>query len=352
MVALVACQRRQPPVRPERRDIVQAVYASGKAYPTGYYRVVASVPGYLDKMLVRVGDTVRLGQPLFTVKNEVGAFNLEASQNTLAQAERNAGPASPLLRAARQDVEAARARLALDSLSLARLANLQEAGAGTRQSLDQARTQYETSLAAYRRAQSNLEATRQRVATERANAQAAYQALRAGQNTYTVYSALAGMVYDQLPRVGEYVGPTTVVVELGETATYEVELAIDEADLNLVRPGQRVYYAAEALGKALAQGTITKVYPKISASSKSVKAISTLELPPGKTVFAGSTLEANIVCQQKKQALVLPRAFVLQDSVTVRQDGDYVRRPVTTGVQDADYVEILSGLGADQDVYK
>lgn len=346
------CQRREKPVRPVRKDITQAVYASGKAYPTRYYRVVASAPGYLARILVKVGDTVRVGQPLFVVKNDVAPYNLEASRATLAQAQRNAASDSPLLRAATEDVDAARSRLRLDSLNYARYVALQTAGAGTRQTLDQARTQYETSRASYLRAASNLEATRQRVQTERTNAQAAYDAQRAGQDVYTVYSTLRGTVYDQVPRVGEYVGPTTVVMELGETDSYEVELAIDESDLNYVHTGQTVYFSAEALGKAVAEGRITQVYPKISAQSKSVKAMSTLMLPKGKAVFAGSTLEANIICLQKKQALVLPKAYVIADSVTVHENGDYIRKPVTTGLEDAEFVEVLSGISAETEVYR
>jgi len=351
-LATLACQRREKPVHPVRKDITQAVYASGKAYPTHYYKVVASVPGYLGKLLVQVGDTVKVGQPLFKVQNEAGGFNLAASKNTLAQAGRNAAADSPLLKAARQEVDAAQVKLELDSLSYARYAGLQQAGAGTRQALDQVRTQFETSHAAYLRAVSNLEATRQRLSTERSNAEAAYNALRAGQDNYTVYSTINGMVYDQVPRTGEYVGPSSVVMEIGETHTFEVEMAIDESDLNLIHPGQKVYFAAESIGKMLASGTITRVYPKISPQSRSIKAISTLTLPPGKSIFAGSTLEANIVCSSKKGALVLPKIYVKSDSITVRDNGKYIKKPIEVGLEDADFVEVLGGATEETEVYK
>jgi multidrug efflux pump subunit AcrA (membrane-fusion protein) len=339
-------------VLPVRKDITQAVYASGKAYPTRYYKVVASVPGYLGRLLVQVGDTVHRGQALFTVQNDAGTFNLEASRNTLAQANRNAAAGSPILQAAKADAEAARAKLTLDSLTYARYAGLQQAGAGTRQRLDEARTQYETSRATYVRSMENLEATSQRVQTERQNAEATYNALRAGQDNYTVYSTLDGMVYDQVPRPGEFVGPNTVVMEIGERKTFEVDLAIDESDLNYVRTGQQVFFAAEALGKELASGVITKVYPKISSQSKSIRAVATLALPAGKTVFAGSTLEANIVCATHKNALVLPKAYVHNDSVVVRREGDYVKIPVVIGLEDADFVEVRQGITAQTEVYK
>jgi len=354
MLALLAsgCHRRERPVLPVRKDITQAVYASGKAYPLRYYRVVPSVPGYLEKLLAQVGDTVVYGQPLFTMRNQVGSFNLEASRTTLEQARRNADYNSPILRAAREELAVASEKLKLDSLQYARYQSLQQAGAGTRQALDIAKTQYTTSLATYQRAKESLEATRQRVETERDNAQAAYHALQAGQDNYTVYASLSGQVYDQVPKVGEYIGPTTVVMEIGETTAFEVELAIDESDLNYVHKGQKVYFSAEALGKSLATGVIQRVYPKISAQSKSIKAIASLVLPAGKTVFAGSTLEANIVCATRKNALVLPKLYVHGDSVTVRAEGKFQKIPIKTGLEDADFVEVLGGITPETEVYK
>jgi len=351
IACVAACQKRQKTALPSRKDITQAVYASGKAYPTRYYKVVASVPGYLGKLHVQVGDSVTRGQALFTVQNDAGAFSLEAGASTLAQARRNAGKASPLLLAAKADVQAAHARLQLDSTGYVRYTNLQQAGAGTRQQLDQALTQYQTSQAIYQRALENAEATRQRVQTEKLNAEAAYSALKAGQNNYTVYAILTGMVYDQVPRAGEFVGPNTVVMEIGETKSYEVDLAIDESDLNYVRTGQQIFFASEALGRLLAKGVITKIYPKISTQSKSIRALASLQLPAGKTVFAGSTLEANIVVATHNNALVLPKLYIHNDSVVVKQDGDLIKIPVTTGLQDQDHVEILSGITGETVVY-
>ena len=352
LAALAACQPKNKPVRPVRKDITQAVYASGKVYPAKYYRVVASVPGYLDRVLVHIGDTVTVGQPLFHVKNELSDLNVKATANTLELATRNAGRRSPLLSAAGQEVEAARARFELDSLNYGRYATLQQAGAGTLQAFDQLRTQLETSKVNLKRALANLESTRLRLDAERSNAETAYKAQRTSRDVYTVRSTIRGRIYDQVPRTGEYVGPQTVVMELGETDRYEVELAIDETDINLVRAGLEVYYGSDAMQKTLAHGTVLEVYPKISSVNKSIKAIATIALPPGQQVYAGSTLEANIVYGRKNNALVLPRAYVVNDSVTVRRKGKYRRIPIKTGLQDVQFSEILSGVDETTEVYR
>ncbi len=351
-MAVASCGPKNKPVRAVRKDITQAVYASGKVYPAGYYRVTASLPGYLDRVYVHVGDTVEVGEPLFTIKNQVSTFGVETSRNTLDLARRNASTTSPLLLAARDDVDAAQARYRLDSTNYSRYASLQQAGAGTRQALDQARTQFETSKATLARAMANLEGTRLRLGTEFRNAESAYKAQTTSKNDFTVTSTIRGMVYDQLPRPGEYVGPTSVVMELGQLGDFEVELAIDETDLNYVHPGQEVVYGADAFGKQVVKGRIKEVYPKISPQNKSIKAIATIDLPKNLNLYAGSTLEANIVYDHREKVLVLHRTYVIGDSVTLRRRGKYRRQKVETGLSDVQFVEIRSGIDEKTDVYR
>ena len=352
MVLFGGCSTKNKPIRPMRRDITQAIYASGKVYPAKYYKVSANLPGYLDKVLVRVGDTVSVGQPLFTVRNDMSNFGVATSKNALDLATRNNASSSPLLAAAMEEVALARAKHALDSNNYARYAALQTAGAGTRQALDQARTQFETSRLNIRRAQANLDATRLRLRAEYDNAKTAFGAQQSNQNNYTVASTIHGMVYDQIPRIGEFVGPQTVVVELGETNDFEVELSIDETDINFIRKGLEVFYGSDALGGKLGRGRVLEVYPKITQNNKSIKAIASLELPAGQVVFAGSTLEANIIFSTKKNALVLPRAYVMGDSVTLRKRGKYTAHRIKKGIIDINFVEILEGLDEKNEVYR
>ena len=47
-------------------------------------------------------------------------------------------------------------------------------------------------------------------------------------------------MYDIIAKVGDLVGAQVPVMELGAAKEYEVELAVDESDANLVRAGQEV----------------------------------------------------------------------------------------------------------------
>jgi HlyD family secretion protein len=352
LVVLPSCKPRSVPVKAKRRNITQAIYASGKVTPVGYYRVSATVPGFLERLFVRVGDTVEAGQALFSVKNETGGYAVTQTENTLSLARQNAGRNGPLLRAAGDEVASARARLQLDSVAYVRYGGLAQAGAGTRQALDQAKTAFTTSKLGYERAIANYDAARLRLNTEASNAQAAFNAQKTNLNSYTVSSVMRGRVYDQVPKPGEYVGPASIVMELGRADAFEVELSIDEADMNLVRAGQDIFFGSDAFGQKLAKGKILEVYPKIGQTTKSIKAIASIALPQGLSLFAGATLEANIVYQTRANALVLPKAYVLSDSVTVRERGKYRKIRVSTGLYDTEFVEIRSGISEATEVYK
>lgn len=345
MIMATACGNGEKPVNPIKRDLVQGVYASGKIFPRNYYRATVTVPGYLQTFHVKVGDSVRVGQPLFSIKNDVTELAVGTARNNLELARSNAGAGSPYLRSLQSDVENAHSKMALDSASYFRYKKLREQNAGTEQALDQARTQYEISRDTYRKARSALQVARDRVRTDLLNAQNAYQAQVSQQKDFTVLSVIDGKVYDIMPKLGELVSPQVPVMELGTPGTYEVELSIDETDLNFVREGQEVVYESEAYPGQYFKGQISKVYPKISTLSKSVKALSTIELPAGVTVYAGATIEANIVYARRSNVLVIPR-YLLQKGDTVYLKKSVGKRPVKvkTGIFDVEFIEILEGL--------
>lgn len=89
-VLLASCGGKTETASPEKRDITQAVYASGKLFPKNDYKVSARLPGYVEEIFVNVGDTVKAGQPLLRIRSEINTINVEAAKNQFALASRNA----------------------------------------------------------------------------------------------------------------------------------------------------------------------------------------------------------------------------------------------------------------------
>lgn len=349
---LAGCSKPEDKTKPVRKDITQAVYASGKIYPVDYYRLNVSIPGYIKEIFVRVGDTVKVGQPLFAMKSDVSNLNVATARNNLDLATLNANENSAYLSNIKQDVALAREKMILDSSNFIRVQNLYESNAATKVMFDQARSQYVASQKNLEKAGNALRATRERLQTEVKNAQNLFRAQQSNSNDFTYYAAVTGRVYDIAGKQGEYYTPQQIIMELGRIDDYEVELYVDESDIHYLAKNQEVIFQTEAYPNLFLKGSIKEVYPKISSSSKSIKVLASINLPDGIAIYAGATLEANIINQQKPNVLVIPRYYLSSDSVIVKRDGKKQKIKLDLGIGNVEFVEVLNGLNPEEEVYK
>lgn len=354
LLLLSSCQKKEDKAVARLKDITQAVYASGRIYPLDYYRLNVSIPGYIQQIHVKIGDTVEVGQALFTMKSEVSNLNVSTAKNNLELAQLNASESSAALTAAKQDLALAKDKMELDSANLSRVQALADGNATTRVNLDQAKVQYQASAKNYRKALAALSFTRQRLGTEVRNAGNIYKAQLSSSNDFTYHASVSGKVYDLAGKQGEYYTPQQIIMELGRIGDYEVELSVDEADIQYLAKNQEVVYQTEAYPNLFLKGYIKEVYPKIGSTSKSIKVMASINLPEGIAMYAGATLEANIINQRKKNAIVIPRYYLSNDSILVKRKGSDKKEKiqVKTGVGDVEFVEILGGLQPGDEVYK
>jgi multidrug efflux pump subunit AcrA (membrane-fusion protein) len=354
LLFLISCGDNGEKTKPVKKDITQAVYASGKIFPVDYYRLNVSIPGYIKEIYVKIGDTVKVGEPLFAMKSDVSNLNVATAKNNLDLATLNSSDNSAYMTAVKQDLALATDKLELDSINFARVQALFESNATTKANLDQAKTQYLTSKQTTQKARSSLQATRERLKTEVKNAQNLYKAQQSNSNDFTYFSSVTGKVYDISGKQGEYFTPQQIVMELGRVDNYEVELSVDEADIHYLAKKQVVIFQTEAYPNLFLRGEIKEVYPKISSTNKSIKVMASINLPEEISMYAGATLEANIINQKKPNALVIPRYFLSNDSVVVKKGGEGKKQKIKVelGVGNVEFVEILSGLAMEDEVYK
>ena len=50
IILLAGCNQKRTGDKPVRKEITQAVYASGKLYPIGHYTVFSKIPGYVERV--------------------------------------------------------------------------------------------------------------------------------------------------------------------------------------------------------------------------------------------------------------------------------------------------------------
>ena len=90
------------------------------------------------------------------------------------------------------------------------------------------------------------------------------------------------------------------------------------------------------------KGIILETYPRINQGNKTSKVITSITLDEDQPLYSGMSVEANVIISIKKDALVIPREFLLDNNKVKLKSGELVQ--VKKGIEDLEYIEILQGL--------
>ncbi|MCS6904527.1 MAG: efflux RND transporter periplasmic adaptor subunit [Bacteroidia bacterium] len=337
-------------IHPFRKDIVFAVFASGKINPKHIYNVVPKISGYVSKILVEVGQIVKSGQPLVVIRSETNEKNLEIARNQFLLAQKNLSEQSPLVNAARQEKESAKIRYELDSINFERYRTLWSQKVVTTQQYEQAKTQFEIAKRNYQKSLHNLRQIENQVQTEYQNAKLLLESQQSNLNEFTILSSIDGKVYDLMAQEGELVTTNTALLVIGNAQDFETELYIDEKDISFVKPGQKVIYEISAYRGKFFEGQVQKIYPRINPTNKTCKIIATIHTQDFE-FYAGLSLEANIIISERKNALVIPKSFLFNNENVIRKEKQDTIK-IIKGIEDLEYVEILGGIDEKTEIIK
>ena len=282
--------------------------------------VKARVPGELQGLTVREGDTVQAGQVLARVEStEPG--------DRLRQAE--------------QQASAAQAQVAIAQRQYDNNAALVRQGFISQTAMD-------TSLANLNAAQANYRAAR--AGTEVARKSVSDSVLRA---------PIAGQVSRRLAQPGERVVPEAPIVEIVDLRQLELEAPLSPADSLGVRVGQTAALQVEGAAQPVT-ARVVRINPSAQAGSRGVTVYLTVQPEPGlrQGLFAQGTLTVG-----QQRALAVPLSSVRTDKPTpyvqlVDGTGDAARvvhRAVTPGeraVIDGETWVAVTGLAAGSRVLR
>jgi multidrug efflux pump subunit AcrA (membrane-fusion protein) len=344
LYALQGCTDKQQPVKPEYKLLTEAVYASGNLLPKNEYKVFAQADGVLLRKTVEEGDTVSVGQTLFELESDKQNIR---SRNALEQyriARNNTLQNSPVLQELEASMASAKARWQNDSVNYVRYKNLLENKAASRIDYDRASLAYQTSKNDYISLKNRYEKTRTQLQLELQNAETQYK-LNVEQNAdYAVKSRINGIVYEVYKEPGEVVKPNEPIALLGNPSEVYLKLTVDELDINRIKKGQKVLVKIDTYKNKIFKAIITKIYPMLNGRDQSFRVDAEFieEVP---RLYAGLTVEANIIIQQKEKALTIPKSYLIgADSVRIDQNGDSKMVKITKGIENFEYVEVTAGL--------
>lgn len=346
-VLFSACQQNKDVIKPITSGITESVYASGIIKSKDQYQAFSTASGIIKEVYVEEGDTVQTGSPIMLITSEsqrLSKANAELAA-VLSDFKSNQGK----LNEAKLQEELALNKMKNDSLLYFRQVALWQQQIGSKIELEQRQLSYENSKTAWYSAKVRREDLSRQLAIAEKQASNNIGIAASLGGDYVLKSEMPGKVYFLFKSKGEMVSPQTPVAVIGSANEFIIELQVDENDIARIEPGQKVLITMDAYKGKVFEALVSRVLPMMDERTKSFTVEAVFLKTPDK-LHPNTSLEANIIVREKKNTLLLPRNYVKNDSLVNRKEGGMTS--VKTGMKDYQYIEILSGLSADDEILK
>jgi HlyD family secretion protein len=374
------------------RTVIETVNASGKVYPEVEVKVSPDISGEIVELHVQEGDTVRRGQVLARIYADIYSSQRDQASAIVSQQQAQVGNASAQLGALKANLDQAennynRQKKLLEGKVISR-------------------AEFETAEQSYTAAKANYEAARQGIRANQASVQSAMASLsRANKDVSraTLTAPMDGVVSLLAVKKGERVVGTaqmagTEVMRIADLNSIEVQVEVGENDIPKVKIGDSAIVLIDAYNTRKFKGLVYKIANPLQIASAGATTVTNYKVHI--RLFASSymdmigrgkpfpfrpnmTASADIQTNTKFNVLSVPLNAVttrdknddlsktdktkkdkdaapaeddaatddLQEVVYVLQkDGTVKKFKVTTGVQDINNIEILSGIKAGDQV--
>lgn len=144
-------------------------------------------------------------------------------------------------------------------------------------------------------------------------------------------------------------GAGTSIVQLGDLSKMYVLASVDETDIAQVRLGQTVDVQIDAYPEQRFTGKVTKIDPQtVTDQNVTTIPVKVQVVNASPTLKPGMNATCNFIVEKRDNVLLVPVEAVKERSgrhfITVLQGGKQVVRPVKTGLEGDETVEITAGL--------
>jgi macrolide-specific efflux system membrane fusion protein len=341
LLTAVACKKQQE-TTPVRRDIVDAVFASGDAETKDRYNVIANVDGYLLKAYVSEGDTIKTNQPLFRLEGQVQKTEVLNAHDNYRFAESNAQQGSPQIQQLTLQIAQAAEKFKVDSANYERYKRLLPSHAVAKVDYDNALLTMQNSATNLRVLEQNKADLERNLAQNTDNARAQLRIQQHTDDFYQLGATRPGVVLTVPKREGELIRKGDVIGTIGSGRVI-AKLYIAEDDIGRVVLGQQVLLTLNTNKDSVFRATLSKIYPSFDNTDQSFIAEAIFNDGPPGNLRDGTQLQANIIIGEKKGVLVIPTMYLEPGDKVLLKDG-HKEVHVRTGIRNLDYTEILDGL--------
>jgi HlyD family secretion protein len=342
LIFLSACGRKTEETKPIRKDVTEAVFASGVLEANNTYNLTAQVDGYLVTINFNEGDVVTKGMELAVVDNKENRFNSVSATGLYDIALRNTQSTAPLLLQAQHAIATAKEKMGQDKLQVERYKRLLENNSIARLDYENATLTYETSKNNYESAVANYQKLQQdaeqQIITNKAQKKINETAF--GKNV--IQAVVNGKVYQKLKQTGDYVKRGDVIAVIGDENFIYAKVNVDEANIRKIKIGQSALIKLNTDKEKAYRAEVWQILPSFDESQQSfvckLKFTESLDFTIVKT-----QLQANIIADSQKNALVIPRNYLdLGGRVQIKGEKDPVK--VKTKFIGSEWVQITDGV--------
>ena len=335
------------PIPPEISTITESVYASGNIKAVNQYDAFTNASGPIQEVFVEEGDTVSIGTPLLAIFSEQEKLSRENAE--IARAYAGLQENQSKLRDLQLTIDLAKSKMQNDSLLFVRQKNLHDQNIGTEVEFEQKRLNWQNSKTAYESALIRYNDLKREIEFNSNSASKNLAISRVLESEYVLKSKINGKVYSLLKEKGEMVTPQIALAILGSANEFMLELQVDEYDISKVKIGQVVSVTMDSYKGQTFEAEVTKIYPIMDTQTKSFKVEAKFTKAPPQ-LYPNLSLEANIIIKIREKALVIPRTYLIADSLVITENEDTLL--VKVGIRNYQHVEILEGITSESRIIK
>jgi len=345
-----SCSDKNDFVYPEKRNLVESVYSSVVIQPDSLYQSYAVVAGILDNNLIEEGDIVSKDQAIIQIINSAPKLNTQNAKLALELAKENYNGSAAILvfSGIKDEIAAADLKYQNDSINYFRQKNLWDQNIGSKTEYDSRKLAYELSLNNINLLRSRYNRTKNELNTAVQQAQNNYSTSLIATKDYTVKSKINGKVYALYKNAGEIVTTMEPLASIGSEKEFIIEMLVDEIDIVKIGKKQEVIINLDAYSEKVFTGKVTKILPKKDERNQTFKVEALFDEAPD-VLYPGLSGEANIIIAKRENVLTIPKEYLIEANKVMTNDGIV---EVVVGVQNLEFVEIISGISEETKISK
>jgi multidrug efflux pump subunit AcrA (membrane-fusion protein) len=347
-ITVTGCKNKETQeIKPIIQDIQEWVFAPGQIEWDDMYNITAQTDGILLDANYDVGTVIKKGSIFARIDNQSSLINTGISKEQLVIADENLSDKSPAIQQLKQNINFAETKYQQDKVQAERYERLYKNESIAKVEYENVRLAAENSLSNLNALKKQLDVILQQSRQQKITTKGQLKNNQVLQSYNQIKVLGDGTIIKKLKSTGDFVRRGEVIVVVANPAKVEIVLTIDESSINRVKTGQPATIRLNSEKDKTYKGIVNEILPAFDVNSQSFicKIILEEALTPEKNIF-GTPLEGNILVGEKKQALLIPRKYMGYGNKIQLKDRD-TAIVIKTGIISTDYVEVLSGIIAN-----